>query len=457
MVYHLAHWKGEVKQKLLSNEVLDASRVESYCREAGHHWRTSFWSPSITVMTFLLQVLDGAKTLRSAVAVLLSQLADRGATEFPSADPAAYCQARQRLPSEVVQRLLQQTTEHLSRVVSPAQTWLGRQVWIVDGSNASMPDTPELQKRFPQHAQKPGCGFPIAQFVALFCWTTGAIVDVMIDSLIPHELTLFRRLWDHFSPGDVVLGDRGFCNFVDMARLVQRRVDVVFRLHQRRPADFRTGKRLGKDDRRMTWARPKQWTQSMGIAKEELRHLPETLDVRLIRITKVPPGFRSQTLVVVTTLLDPIAFPADDIRVLYRDRWTAELNFRSLKTHMGMEVLRGHRADVVYKEILMHLIAYNLIRLLMWEAARRHGRDLHRLSFTGTLHRLRSVLPRCILPCRMSIMHELLKWIAGDIIPDRPDRIEPRRVKRRPKTYSRLTKPRNYYKRRTHGIDRDAH
>lgn len=289
----------------------------------------------------------------------------------------------------------------------------------------------------------------MAQIVVLFGWTTGAILDLAIDTMQPHEVTLFRRLWHHFQPGDVVLADRAYGSYVDMVGLLARGVFCVFRLHQRRKADFRTGQRLGRDDQLVTWHKPAQWLASMGISKEAFARLPETLTVRLVRITNAPKGFRSRTLVVATTLLDPVETPADEIRALYRDRWTAELNLRSLKTHLGMDVLRSQSPDVVRKEIAMHVIAYNLIRLVMWQAARAHGRDLHRLSFTGTLHRLRMVLPLLIfqnhLPGKIALRESLLEWIATDIVPDRPDRIEPRRVKRRPKQYSRLVKPRAWY------------
>jgi hypothetical protein len=206
-------------------------------------------------------------------------------------------------------------------------------VWVVDGSSVSMPDTRELQAAFGQPAgQKRGCGFPVAGLVALFCWTTGAVVDVAVDSWRCHELTLFRRLWDHFTRGDVVLGDRAYCNYVDMARLLQKGVFCVFRLHQRRKTDFRRGERLGPDDRLVTWRRPPNWWRSCGVDREAFSDLPETLTVRLIRITQVPKGFRTRTITVATTLLDPIAVPADAVRQLYRDRWTAE-NSQSYYLH----------------------------------------------------------------------------------------------------------------------------
>ncbi len=452
---NIARWKPLVKVDLVNDpaigRALSAGTMERYCREAGYRWRESFWSPSTTVVTFLLQVLDGAKTLRASVALLLTQLAARGETDLPSCDPSAYCQARIRLPFEVLRGLLQHVANGMRDLVTTETGWLGHRVWMADGSSASMSDTPELQAAFPQPSgQKPGCGFPVAQFVALFCWTTGAVVDLAIDTIIPHELSLFRRLWHHFAPGDVVVGDRAYGSYVDFARLLERGVFGVFRLHQRRKADFRRGKRLGYDDHLVVWQRPKRWIASFGVTRQEFTSLPERLTVRLVRITDVVPGFRSRTIVVATTLTDPIETPADAIRALYRDRWTAELNLRSIKTHLGMEVLRGQNVNVVVKEIAMHLLAYNLIRLLMWHAASRHNRDLHCLSFTGTLHRLRAAIPIVLFHARGSrlsaVLEHLLLCIAQDQLPVRPNRIEPRRVKRRPKQYSLLVKPRSWYR-----------
>ncbi len=455
-------WKALVNTELFNNptvaEALSPEAVELSCRESNHKWRQSFWSPATTVMAFFLQVLSAEKTLRAAVTAVLVQLAARGELDLPSCDPTAYCQARKRLPIEVLKSMLNRTVEGMRDLVTPSTGWLGRRTWVADGSSVSMSDTPELQAAFPQPSgQKPGCGFPVAQIVSLFCWTTGAIIDLAIDTIRPHEVSLFRGLWHHFQRGDVVLADRAYGSYVDLARLQGRGVYGVFRLHQKRKADFRKGKRLGKDDRLMTWDRPDRWVPSVGVSRRDFETLPETLQVRLIRITVGSRGFRSQTINVVTTLLDPVETPADEIRALYRDRWTVELNLRSLKTHLGMDILRGQDEDVVRKEIAMHLLMYNLIRLIMWQAARRHGRDLHRLSFTGTLHRLRPVFALLMQatgrPSAIALVAHLLRCVARDMLPHRPDRVEPRRVKRRPKPYSLLTKPRAYYRR--HG-DPDA-
>lgn len=456
----IAHWRQRLKSGLLFDEVirrvLGVERIEEECRQVDHRWRRSFWSPPVTLLTFLLQVLSAEKTLRAAVASLLNQMAAQNVGSRPSADPTAYCQARQKLPLKVVDHLNHALADEMQAELGQNGLWHGHRVKKMDGTTISMPDEPELQNAFPQpEAQKPGCGFPIARLVVMFCWATGAVIRQATGNLNDGEITLCRQHYaEWLEPGDVLLADRHYCSYVDLARLNEQGVFGVYRLHQRRSADFRQGQRLGKDDRLVTWQRPKQWLASFGISKEEFNELPETLSVRLVRIAHTPKGFRSRTVIVATTLLDPVKYPADDIRALYRDRWTVELNIRSLKTHLGMDELRGRSEDVVRKEIAVHLLAYNLIRLLMWRAARQHDRNLHRLSFTGTLHRLRQVAASMMLaPDQDDLRHIacLTAWIAADLVPDRPNRMEPRRRKRRPKEYSLLTKPRAYYHK--HGDD----
>ena len=448
----ITHWRRYVNDQLLVDpllsKALSAENIEAHCRSAGHGWRKSFWSPSITVLAFVLQVLSAEKTLRAAVVTLLTRMAAQCRRDLPSQDPTAYCQARQRLPGAVMVALLATTADAMRAMVPHEHRWLGRRVRIFDGSSASMPDTPELQKAFPQpSAQKRGCGFPVAQFVAMFCWSTGAVLDIVIDTLRPHELTLFRKMWHHFQPGDVILADRAYGAYVDMARLLQRGVHCVFRLHQRRVVDWRRGQRLSRGDRLVRLHKPKQYLASCGISRREFRRLPDTMMVRLVRIRREQPGMQTREMTIVTTLTDPSDVPADDVRNLYRDRWTAELNLRNIKTALKMEVLRGESPDVVRKEIAVHLLVYNLIRLLMWHAAVQHGRDLHRLSFTGTLHRVRAVLPMMAMAAGPTAVANLFAYliesVAEDVLPYRPDRVEPRRVKRRPKPYRLLTKPRH--------------
>jgi len=471
----IAHLQRFVNMDLVGDpavaQLLHPEYLEQQCRQVGHHWRDTFWSPAVTFLAFLLQVLSAEKTLRKAVAAVCARLSaldpqrypppgdvDTRRNPPPSRDPSAYCQARKRLPEAVLHHVRRQVADRLEAGVRAADRWLGRRVWMLDGSSVSMPDTPKLQKAFPQPpSQAPGCGFPTAQVVALFSWATGAIQDIVIDQLRPHELSLARRLRHHFRPGDVVLGDRAYCNYVDVARGQGEGVDYVLRLHQRRKVDFRKGRRLGHDDRLVVWTHPEQWLPSCGMPYRQWCRLPETLDLRLIRITGGIPGFRCRTLHVVTTLRDPAEVPADAIRDLYRDRWMAELRLRDVKTTLGMEVLRGQSPDIVRKEIAMHLLIYNLVRMVMAEAARRHGRSWRRLSFAGALHRLREAFALAVLlsESRTQVLAGcLLAWIAEDVLPDRPNRMEPRRLKRRPKPFSIMVKPRAFY--HAHG-DPDAH
>jgi hypothetical protein len=456
----IADWRRRLKSSLLFDEavrrILDVQRIEDQCRQLDHHRRSSFWSPAVTLLTFLLQTLSAEKTLRAAVASLLSQMPGQEIDSLPSPDPSAYCQARKKLPLGVVGGLSHALADEMQADQGEECLWNGHRVKKIDGTTVSMPDEAELQKVFPQpDAQKAGCGFPVARLVVMFCWATGAVIREAVGNLNDGEITLCRRHYaEWLEPGDVLLADRHYCSYVDLARLNEQGVFVVYRLHQRRSADFRQGRRLGKDDRLVTWPRPERWSVTCGITEKEFSQLPEMLAVRLVRIAHTSKGFRSRTVIVATTLLDPVKYPADEIRALYRDRWTVELNIRSLKTHLGMDVLRGKSEDVVRKEIAVHLLAYNLIRLLMWRAAGQHSRNLHRLSFTGTLHRLRQVAASMMLAPHQDDARQtacMLAWIAADLVPDRPDRMEPRRRKRRPKEYSLLTKPRAWYHK--HGDD----
>ena len=209
--------------------------------------------------------------------------------------------------------------------------------------------------------------------------------------------------------------------------------------------DFRRGQRLGKNDRLVTWSRSKPCPRTLSLDAYAL--LPETMAVRVLRFHTQQPGFRSETVMVATTLLDPIAYPLASIAALYGDRWTVELHLREVKTTLGMDVLRGKSADVVRKEIVMHFLAYNLIRALMWQAAIEHGQPLHRLSFAGTVQRFDAVAPYLWLlagtPKAAMLYQWLLSWIACDTVPHRPHRLEPRALKRRPKPYNLLNQPRN--------------
>lgn len=438
----LFHRSEFVGGYLSEEDLAQAAVAESY------QWRNRIWTPALTVWTFLLQVLHPGWACRAAVAEVLAQQAAAGAPLEASPDPTAYCQGRKRLPLSLFRYGLHKVGGSLHRKVADSYRWCGRRVWVVDGSSCSMPDTPELQKAFGQpDGQKQGCGFPVAKIVAMFCWASGAVLDVAIGAYRSNELSLWRRLWEQFQAGDVALGDRFYGAYADLAQLVARGCDGVFRLRgaRARTIDFRKGKRLGKNDRLFVWSRPPACPRT--LSPEEFALLPPALTVRVLRFATGVKGFRSRRILVVTTLLSPEQYPLEKIAALYRDRWTAELRIREVKTTLQMEILHGRSEDVIRKEIYMHFLAYNLIRALMWQAAQEHGRPLHRLSFAGTVQRLQVMAPYLCLFAGTSkatgLYKLLLSWIARDLVPNRPNRLEPRALKRRPKPYKLLTRPRN--------------
>ena len=415
---------------------------------AHYAWRARLWTPLQTVRTFLIQVLHPGWPCRAAVAAVLAEHVAMGHPLNASPDPSAYCQGRQRLPGSVFKRALRTAGETLEAQADATCRWLNRRVWVVDGSSCSMPDTPPLQEAFGQpDGQREGCGFPVAKIVAMFAWASGAVLDVAIGPYRSSELSLWRQLWDQLKAGDVVLGDRFYGTYAALAHLTALGCDGVFRLWgaRGRTMDFRRGRRLGKDDRLVTWRRSKRCPRTLSLEAYSL--LPEMMAVRVLRFHTQQPGFRSETVMVATTLLDPIAYPLASVAALYGDRWTVELRLREVKTTLGMDILRGKRTDVVRKEIVMHFLAYNLIRALMWQAAAEHDQPLHRLSFAGTLQRFEAVAPYLWLlagtPKAAMLYQWLLSWIACDRVPHRPHRLEPRALKRRPKPYNLLNRPRN--------------
>jgi hypothetical protein len=351
------------------------------------------------------------------------------------------------LPEALPRRLARETGRALHRQAEADWRWRGRRVKVADGTTVSMPDTAANQKAYPQSdAQKPGLGFPLARAVVVFCLATGAALDAALGGYRGKrtgEAALLRQLADAFEPGDMVLGDRSFGSFYELALWQARGVDAVVRLHQARRADFRTGRRLGPKDHVVVWDRPDrpEW-----LDDETYASLPRTLAIREVAVRVAQPGFRTRRLVVVTTLLDADAYPAAALAALYRARWPAELDLRSLKSTLGMDVLRCQSPAMVRKEFWMHLLAYNLIRAVMARAAQDLGCAPRELSFAGALQAVRAFGERLVEAdaARAAELHEwLLLVVSCHQVGDRPDRVEPRARKRRPKHGAYLTKPRD--------------
>lgn len=392
---------------------------------------------------FIGQVLDPDHSCNQALARIQAHRARLGLPPV-STDTGGYCKARKRLPEELFRRLFQRTGTTLSQKAGAPDLWCGRRVKVVDGSSCSMPDTPVNQKEYPQpSAQATGCGFPLMAFVGVFCLATGAALDMALGKWFLHDLSLFYFVRGAFVLGDIMLADRGFCSYAEIALMQKRGVDTVIRLHQRRKTDFRRGRILGLEDHLVTWSKPGQC--SRGLRKKDYRQLPKTLLLREIRYRVSVKGFRTQEITLATTLLDSDLYSAEDLAELYFQRWDVELDFRHIKITMQMDVLRGKTPDIVRKEIWAHLLAYNLIRSVMWEAACTRNVPPQRISFKGTIQHVLSLRDLFVSNSPSGIhspWRTLLNLVAYQKVPYRPERLEPRVKKRRPKSYPLMTKPR---------------
>lgn len=395
------------------------------------------------IWAFIGQVLDADQSCNQALARIQSHRLRLGLKSV-STDTGGYCRARQRLPEQLFKKLFQRTGRTLTRQAAEKDLWHGRPVKVVDGSHCSMPDTPSNQKAFGQPpGQAPGCGFPTLAFVGVFCLATGAAIECALGGWALHDLSLFCLVRAAFEAGDILLADRGFCCYVEMALMQKQSVDTVVRLHQRRKTDFRRGRILGIEDHIVKWTKPA--SAPRRVKKKDFYGLPETLEVREIRYRVDVKGFRTQEITLATTLLDAQVYRPEDLADLYFQRWVVELDFRHIKITMQMDVLRCKSPQMVRKELLCHLLAYNLIRHLMWEAERAKGNCAGRTSFKGTIQYLISFRAFFSVTTRQQkkvLLNQLLDLVATQEVPCRPHRLEPRVKKRRPKKYNLMNKPR---------------
>lgn len=419
---------------------LEPAAILAACHAIGYAWRDRLLNPVITIQLFFVQVLNGNTActhLRHLTKVTVSA--------------SAYCQARAKLPLTVFTHLLRTVSDRLQPAPLDEGRWLGHRTFLVDGSSFSMPDTPELHDHCGQPGgQRPGCGFPVAHFLALFHAGTGMLVQVLSAPLRTHDLPQVVALHPELRPGDVLVGDRGFCSYVHVALLILRGVHGVLRLHQKQIVDFTPARphvpvgqgtrrghkgqprsrwrtQLGQDDHLVDWIKPTECPEWMS--ETQFIHLPESVTVRELRYRVQRPGFRVTTVTLVTTLLDAKTYTVDALASLYFARWGIETNLGHLKTTMGLDVLKCKTVNGVRKELIVFALIYNLVRLVMWEAAKRQRVDVERISFIDAARWLASA--RDDEPLPVLVVH-----------PHRPYRYEPRVRKRRPKPYSLMTKPR---------------
>jgi Transposase DDE domain len=338
--------------RLPFTEVLTSQSISQALEEIKAPWYDRIFTPLVTLWVFLEQVLSADHSCRAAVARLIAHRVSQG-LEPCSSETGGYCQARRRLPERFFSAVARLVGRNLDTQADPRWLWKGRRVCLFDGSTVSMPDTPENRREYPlTYNQKPGTGFAIARIGAIISLSCGAILDLGICRYAGKgqgEVSLLRRLWDALRPGDVLLGDRLMSNWAGIVMLQQRGVETVSRLNKAvRRADFRKGTRLGKDDHLVCWKKP---TSIRSVDRETYRSLPDSITIREARFRVVQPGFRTRSIVVVTTLLDPEQVTREDLAALYRARWNNELDLRSIKVTLQMDLLRCKTPEMVHKEI----------------------------------------------------------------------------------------------------------
>jgi len=426
-------------------QVLSAEAIERAFAENGALFgQQDIFSTQIVLWAFLAQALRDGKgaACAEAVADIATYMVQTGG-RVPSGDTGDYCRARAKLDLPALQRLVSQTARQLDRGAEDDWLWHGLHAKLVDGFTFTMPDTPENQEAFPQlDSQTPGVGFPIARACVVLSLATAGIHNLAIgpyEGKESGETALLRGMLDSFDAGDVVLFDRYYCSYMMIALLHVGDVHVCTRLHQCRSSDFRRGRRLGPHDHLVTWTRP-AW-----MPEELYAQIPETLTLRELQFDVSVPGRRTETITIITTLTDPVAYPAEDIAELYGYRWNAELDIRQIKQTLNLDHVRCKTPAMVRRELWVTLLAYNLIRKVIATAAAVHGKQPRQLGFTLTCQ---TILSSWMLlstgSCRdvEGLWHFALARIAANEVANRPGRIEPRALKRRRHRYPLMTRAR---------------
>jgi hypothetical protein len=403
------------------------------------------YTPPITLWAFVAQCLSSGKSCVNAVSRVIVLLVAMG-REPCSAATGAYCKARRKLPEGLIRRLTYQVGVEVEDQAPARWRWHNRRTLLVDGAETIADDTEANQKEYPQPTtQKPGLGFPIIRFVLLLAYATAGVVGAALGPYAGKETgetALFRQLLEQLRTGDIVVADRYYCSYFMIALLKQRGVDVAFRLHHKRHYDFRRGRRLGHDDHVVDWQRPQRPTW-MDAATYAL--MPETITMREVRFSVEAKGCRSRSIIVSTTLLDDKQYSSEDIADLYHQRWHAEIDIRSIKQTLGMEMIHCKTPAMVRNSLWAHLLGYNLVRKVAAQAASEHGLAPRQISFAGTVQTLnafRWMLITTTDESRPEAYRVLLIAIATHTVGNRPDRVEPRRLKRRYDRYRLLRMPR---------------
>jgi len=429
--------------QVLPADVIDqAARAEDLGFAAGVD---DVYTPALTLWAFLAQAMSASKSCVAAVARVLVL---RIALGLPacSANTGAYCKARAKLSEDFLQQLTYAAGEAIEDQAPDTWRWHQRRVLLADGVEFTLPDTPDNQRDYPQPTtQQPGLGFPMIRVVVLLTFATACLVGAAVgpyQGKETGETALFRELLDRLRADDVVVADRYHCSYWQIALVQECGADAAFRLHQRRDYDFRRGRRLGSGDHIVTWHKPQRptWMDAATYAR-----LPDTLTVREVRFVVSERGYRSEEIIVATTLLDHGCYTKTDIADLYHQRWHVEIDIRAIKQTLKIEMLTCKSPAMARRELWVHLLGYNLIRKVMAQAAWQRGLSPRHISFAGALQTLEAF--RWLVMFRTEEMATLvtttvLQAIGTHEVGNRPGRCEPRCVKRRPKTYPWLMMPR---------------
>jgi hypothetical protein len=430
---------------LLFRDAFQDSGLSELIQKYYPAFRDRVFGPTTILFAFLSQMLSPDKSCAETVARINADRAIQG-LKLVSPDNSAYCKARVRMPEEFLHELTIETSSAIEKKVPDEWLWKGRPTKLIDGSTATMADTPENRAEYPQHGgQEDGVGFPITRMMAVFSLATGCILDFAngpYQGKSTGEHGLLRQLMHCFQPGDLVIGDAYFPAYFLISIFQMIGVDCVFASDGKRGMDFRTGKRLGKKDHIAFWQKPQrpEW-----MSPEQYAEMPNFIQVRECTVTSDRPGFRSTSITLVTSLLDSNYAPKEELGWLYSQRWAAELNLAAVKTVLKMEHLRSKTPEMVRKEIWATLLAYNLIRKLIGEAAYQHGLLPREISFKGAVQNLNAFRPLWSilgLNAAGELIQILLLLIAKRRVANRPGRVEPRAIKKRPRSFPRLNLPR---------------
>jgi hypothetical protein len=436
-------------------KILSAQRIERIFAKHGCLFGLhGIYTSAIMVWSFLSQVLRDGKeaSCQSAVARVVSYCKLAG-IDSPTSDTGDYCRARAKLSEAALHEVSCEVAEELEESADEDWLWKGRHAKLIDGFTFTMPDTPQNQAEYPQQkAQKPGVGQPIARAVAILSLATACVMDVAVGPYSGKETgesALLRSMLKSLCKGDIAVMDRYYCSFMMIALLFLQGTDVCARKHHLRHSDFRRGRRLSKHDHIIVWTRP---TRPKWMDEKTYAQIPESLELREIRYNIVVPGRRTRSIDVITTLTDPREYTKEEIAQLYGFRWNSELDIRSIKESLNLGHVRSKSPEMVRRELWTTLLGYNLIRTTAAGAALLHKKQPRQISFTSTCQYV--LASWLVMSCRLiepgrvnDYCRTLLAHIAECEVANRPGRLEPRVVKRRPKPYKLMQKPRNQLRR----------